>query len=127
MNRPLKAYEPIKSFTAKADLAATDAQTTENALPLQVSSNTSLVINVAEEGVYQVKGQLCYDRNGQAQSTCSVHLNGKFSQSLSVNGTVGKTIDVDGLAVRLSKSPNSGSGLLFFRIKSMSKRASFTF
>lgn len=102
MNRPLKAYEPIKSFTAKADLAAADARSIENALPLQASANTSVVINVAEEGVYRVKGQLRYDRNEQAQSTCSLHLNGEFSQSLSVNGTDGKTIDVDGLEVRLS-------------------------
>ncbi|EAR10786.1 Beta-glucosidase-related glycosidase [Reinekea sp. MED297] len=101
MERPLKAYEPVKTFAPDASLSKDDTISIAHPLELNLSNHATMVIDVPEDGVYRVHGKLRYDRNGQAQSTCSLHLNNEFSQSLSINGTDGKVVDVDGLEIRL--------------------------
>jgi beta-glucosidase len=103
MNRPLKAYEPIQTFTANRQLEQSDAISIENELALNTKTNMRLVIDVAEEGVYQCYAHANYDRDSQAQSTCSLSLNGAFSMTFSVHGTDGKSHKVDGLQVKLSE------------------------
>ena len=103
MNRPLKAYEPIKPFAASSELSAANAIAIESDIQLNCKTNKTLIIEVAEAGVYQCSGLISYDRNSLAQSSCSLSLNGIFSMSLGVNGTDGKVITVEGLQVKLEK------------------------
>jgi beta-glucosidase len=58
---------------------------------------------VLEAGIYQCNAYGCYDRNSQAQSSCSISINHIFSMTLSVHGTEGKMIKVEGLKVQLEK------------------------
>ncbi|GLS89929.1 hypothetical protein GCM10007916_09960 [Psychromonas marina] len=103
MNRPLKAYEPIKAFAASSELVANNVIAIESDIQLNCKANKTLIIEVAEAGVYQCSGLISYDRNSLAQSSCSLSLNGIFSMSLGVNGTDGKVITVEGLQVKLEK------------------------
>ncbi|ABM03853.1 glycoside hydrolase, family 3 domain protein [Psychromonas ingrahamii 37] len=105
MGRPLKAYEPIKTFAAKSyiskDLSAVNALAIEDRIKLNCKTNTSVTIAVTEPGIYQCSSLIRYDRNSQAQSSYSLRLNGLFSMSFSVNGTDGKLITTEGLKVKL--------------------------
>ncbi|MFT6927671.1 MAG: beta-glucosidase [Psychromonas sp.] len=103
MGRPLKAYEPIKVFKANNDILAVNAQPIENSIKLNCQTNSSVTIEVAESGTYQCSGLIRYDRNSQAQSSCSLWVNGIFSMSFSVNGSDGKLVTIEGLQVKLEK------------------------
>ena len=103
MSRPLKAYEPIKTFLAKEESSSSEAHYIDQDINLDLTVNASIAVYVAEPGIYQCTGLISYDRDSLAQSSCSLAFNGVFSQSLSVNGTEGKTISVDGLQVKLDK------------------------
>jgi beta-glucosidase len=103
MNRPLKAYEPIKPFAANSELSAEGAIAIESEIQLNTKTNKTLILEVAEAGVYQCSGLISYDRNSLAQSSCSLSLNGVFSMSLGVNGTDGEVTTVEGLQVKLEK------------------------
>jgi len=101
MKRPLQAYQPIQAFIANNALADTDAIAIESNIQLDSGSNISLVIAVAEAGIYQCNAIICYDRDALAQSSCSLSINGTFSMSLGVNGTGGKSQTVEGLQIAL--------------------------
>ena len=103
MNRPLKAYEPIKTFLAKSEISSSEAIHIEDEIKLNTKTNTRVTVKVTEEGIYQCSGLIRYDRNSLAQSSCSLALNGAFSMSLPVNGTDGKLVTVEGLQVKLEK------------------------
>lgn len=101
MDRPLRAYEPIKFFAADASLPEAQARPISEDLALKSSANTRVTLRVDEPGVYHCHCRMRYDRNSIAQSTCSFSLNGVFAMSLSINGTDGKSISVEGLPVNL--------------------------
>jgi len=103
MKRDLKAYDPIKRFTANNTLSNADAISIENAIKLDRKTNTSMVVAVPEAGIYQCNGLIRYDRNSLAQSSCSLSFGGEFSMSLGVNGTDGELVTVEGLQVKLEK------------------------
>ncbi len=103
MDRPLKAYEPIKSFAAIDKSAAETVHQIDLAIELNTKSNSTVMIEVAEAGVYQCSSLMKYDAEATSQSACSLSLNGIFSMTLPINGTHGKIITVEGLQVKLDK------------------------
>ncbi|WP_413699871.1 glycoside hydrolase family 3 N-terminal domain-containing protein [Psychromonas sp. KJ10-10] len=103
MNRPLKAYDPLKEFTANTDIAGENALPIEQPIQLNCKANKVLILEVAESGVYQCSSNIRYDSSPVSQSTCRLSFNGIYSMSFSVNGTDGKVINVQGLEVNLEK------------------------
>ncbi|WP_354623829.1 glycoside hydrolase family 3 N-terminal domain-containing protein [Psychromonas sp. MME2] len=103
MDRPLEAYDPIKTFIAQSNTSNVAAKAMQDELVINTKVNKSMMIEVLEAGVYQFSGVGHYDRNSQAQSSCSISLNGVFAMSLPMNGTSGESIVVEGLEVRLGK------------------------
>ncbi|MGB5444039.1 MAG: beta-glucosidase, partial [Psychromonas sp.] len=103
MERPLKAYDPIKAFAAKNATGNDIAMPIDKEIDLNTKTNKSVTIEVVEAGDYQVSASVRYERNSLAQSSCSLSLNGVFCMSLSTNGTDGKRITLEGLKVRLEK------------------------
>ncbi|PFG58595.1 beta-glucosidase [Vibrio sp. ES.051] len=101
MNRPLKAYEPVKTFVAQSQRPLGNIYSVEQDIVLNTKVDTSLVLEVAEEGVYQFSGMMKYQRDSLAQSSCSLFLNGDFSMTLPLHGTDGELIMVEGLKVKL--------------------------
>ncbi|MEZ9327692.1 glycoside hydrolase family 3 C-terminal domain-containing protein [Vibrio breoganii] len=100
MSRPLKKYEPIKPFAPQAQISE-DAISVEQPIELNTAANVTKTIKIETAGEYHCSAVAHYDRNSLAQSSCSMHLNGLFSMSFPVNGTDGKSVDVDGLTVKL--------------------------
>lgn len=111
MARPLKAYEPIKTFAANSsisndiskNMSAVNTLPIEKTIKLNCKTNSSVTIAVAEPGIYQCSALIRYDRNALAQSSCSLRFNSIFSMSFSVNGTDGKGVTIEGLQVKLEK------------------------
>jgi beta-glucosidase len=103
MSRPLKAYEAIKPFDAKSEAGRDDVYAIEDSIKLHIRTNAGLTIEVTEPGVYHCNAQVHYERSSLAQSTCSLFINGHFSQSLSVHGTEGELFNVEGLNIKLEK------------------------
>ena len=114
MDRPLVAFNPIKSFdsTKNSDRyqdkidgdfcqLTTDQHVT--VLPLNTQENRSIVLDVKHAGVYRCTGIVHYDSGTLAQSACSLSFNKVYAMSLSVNGTNGETVSVEGLPVKLDK------------------------
>ncbi|PSU35769.1 glycoside hydrolase family 3 protein [Photobacterium lutimaris] len=102
MKRPLKAYEPIKTYAARNEISCADIVNIEEEIKLETEINTRVTVKVTEDGIYQCSGLIRYDRDSLAQSSCSLALNGVFSMSLPVNGTDGKPVTVEGLQVKLT-------------------------
>lgn len=102
MERPLKAYEPIKTFVAQTEQPSGEAHSVEREIALNTKVNASVVLEVVEEGVYQFNGMMKYERNSLAQSSCSLFLNGDFSMTLPLHGTDGELIIVEGMKVKLN-------------------------
>jgi beta-glucosidase len=103
MKRPLEIYDPLKAFTANSDISDENALGIENVIKLNCKTNTSMVIEVSDEGIYQCSSLIRYDRDSLSQSTCRLSFNGIYSMSFSVNGTNGKLINVEGLKVKLDR------------------------
>jgi beta-glucosidase len=101
MQRPLVRYNPIKPFSADGEQPEGSVHTIDEAVALETKNDTNIVLHVTKAGQYQVSMNASYDRNELAQSSCSLHLNGDYSMSLSTNGTEGKPVDVEGLIVEL--------------------------
>ena len=114
MDRPLVIFDPVKSFEATQNLdkqqsktdgdfcsLTADQRTIE--LPLNIRENRSIVLEVKQAGVYRCAGIVNYDSGTLAQSACSLSLNNVYAMSLSVNGTNGETVSVEGLPVKLDK------------------------
>jgi beta-glucosidase len=103
MVRPLKAYSPINTFAAQTNSGDVVATRLEEGIDLNTKINKIVTMEVVEAGVYQFTSSVRYDRHSLAQSSCSLSLNGIFAMSLSVNGTDGERVTVEGLKVRLEK------------------------
>jgi beta-glucosidase len=101
MSRPLKAYEPIKSYAAQSHIESTEIRLIDESIEWFTTSDKSAFVKVVEEGVYQVSALVNYPRDSLAQSTCSVSLNGTYAMSLSTNGTEGKQATIEGSPVKL--------------------------
>lgn len=101
IDRPLVRYEPIKAFSAKACGQGTKAVPIEQPLLINSKTNLELEVYVEQAGIYQCKGVMHYERDALAQSACSLWLNGEFSQTLPTNGTEGKSVEVEGLEIKL--------------------------
>ncbi|MGR5236336.1 glycoside hydrolase family 3 protein [Vibrio alfacsensis] len=102
MERPLKAYEPIKTFVAQNKAPEGQIQPIGQDIVLNTKVNASVVIEVNELGIYQFNGVMKYERDALAQSSCSLSLNGDFSMTLPLHGTDGELITVEGLQVKLN-------------------------
>jgi beta-glucosidase len=103
MTRPLVPHEPVKTFKPNPKLSNSDAVSIEDVIKLDAKTNTNLIIEVKEDGVYHCSGQILYDRNPMAQSTCSLSFDHVFSMTFSVHGTDGKVHKVEGLTINLAK------------------------
>ncbi|MEZ8861208.1 glycoside hydrolase family 3 C-terminal domain-containing protein [Vibrio sp. 10N.247.311.51] len=114
MGRPLVAFDPVKSFEAiqnlnkqqsktDGDFCSLTAEQHAIVLPLNIRENRSIVLEVKQAGVYRCAGIVNYDSGTLAQSACSLSLNNVYAMSLSVNGTNGETVSVEGLSVKLDK------------------------
>lgn len=114
MGRPLVAFDPVKSFEATQNLDKQQSKTDGDfcsltaeqraiVLPLNIRENRSIVLDVKHAGVYRCAGIVNYDSGTLAQSACSLSLNKVYAMSLSVNGTNGETVSVEGLSVKLDK------------------------
>lgn len=103
MERPLKAYDPVKSFVANPALESDTAINIDQDVVLNTKTNTSVVLEVSEAGTYQCNGIGLYNRNSLAQSSCSLSFNSDFSMSLPINGTDGKKVTIEGLQIKLEK------------------------
>ncbi len=101
MDRPLKRYEPIRTFAAQPVNTSELIYSVDEDIVLNAKVNTSVVIEIAESGVYKFNGTMSYDRDSLAQSSCSLFLNGVFSMTLPIHGTNGESITVEGLKVKL--------------------------
>ncbi|MGR5068846.1 glycoside hydrolase family 3 protein [Vibrio alfacsensis] len=102
MDRPLKAYEPIKTFVAQNEAPEGQIQPIGQDIVLNTKVNASVAIEVREAGVYQFNGVMKYERDSLAQSSCSLSFNGDFSMTLPLHGTDGELITVEGLQVKLT-------------------------
>ncbi|WP_299140755.1 glycoside hydrolase family 3 C-terminal domain-containing protein [uncultured Vibrio sp.] len=102
MDRPLKAYEPIKTFAALDHAPSGDIYDVENTINLSTKIDKSVVIKVSEAGTYQFNGVMKYDRDSLAQSACSLFLNDEFTMTLPTNGTDGAFVTVEGLQLKLN-------------------------
>ncbi|MEO9494550.1 MAG: glycoside hydrolase family 3 C-terminal domain-containing protein [Vibrio splendidus] len=114
MDRPLVVFDPVKSFEATQNLDKQQSKTDGDfcsltaeqrtiELPLNIRENRSIVLEVKQAGVYRCAGIVNYDSGTLAQSACSLSLNNVYAMSLSVNGTNGETVSVEGLPVKLDK------------------------
>ncbi|MGF1767652.1 glycoside hydrolase family 3 C-terminal domain-containing protein [Enterovibrio makurazakiensis] len=101
MERPLKAYEPIKSYVALDQAPEGSIHRTEQTLSLHTNVNKSVTLEVNEPASYQFQGVMHFDRDSLAQSACSLFLNGEFGMTLPTNGTDGERVTVEGLQVKL--------------------------
>jgi beta-glucosidase len=101
MQRPLVRYNPIKPFNAREEQPMGSALAIEEPVVLDTEVDSNITLHVTKAGQYQVSMNASYDRDELAQSSCSLHLNGDYSMSLSTNGTEGKAVDVEGLIVEL--------------------------
>ncbi|MDD1795164.1 glycoside hydrolase family 3 C-terminal domain-containing protein [Enterovibrio sp. ZSDZ42] len=101
MERPLKAYEPIKSFAALDQAPEGSIHRAEQTLSLHTNVNKSVTLEVNEPASYQFQGVMHFDRDSLAQSACSLFLNGEFGMTLPTNGTDGERVTVEGLQVKL--------------------------
>ncbi|MGR5175731.1 glycoside hydrolase family 3 protein [Vibrio mediterranei] len=102
MDRPLKPFEPIKAFKAIETITERESICINDSISLECDTNVEKWLNVKQSGTYQVSATMSYDRNSLAQSSCSLSINDDFSMSLSINGTDGDVIAVDGLQIRLT-------------------------
>ncbi|RAH26149.1 beta-glucosidase, partial [Vibrio vulnificus] len=64
-------------------------------------NHCELWVDVAQAGHYLCFAEMAYDREPLAQSSCSVSINGEFAMSLPTNGTEGKTVEIEGIAIHL--------------------------
>lgn len=102
MQRPLVAYDPVKSFAARSYRSA-EAVALEHGVDFNTKVNATASMQVAEAGVYRVLVRAHNPRDTAAQSSCSLYLNGEYAMSIPVNGTEGEWIEVEGVPVRLVK------------------------
>ncbi|MDF2155183.1 glycoside hydrolase family 3 protein [Vibrio sp. CAU 1672] len=102
MERPLTAYEPIRTFAPRPLAQDEMVHPVENAIELATKLDTSVMVAVSEPGVYQVSGVMRYERDALAQSSCSLFLNDEFGMTLPIHGTDGVWINVEGLQVKLA-------------------------
>lgn len=102
MQRPLQAYQAVKSIQPLIQPKQGDVFSIESPLELQTKHDQSILLQVATQGRYQFKAMMSLDRDSLAQSTCSLMLNGEFAMTFSVHGTSGESVWVEGLEVELS-------------------------
>lgn len=102
MERPLVAYDPVKSVAARSHLPGEPVSLAQG-IDFNTTMNTTASIEVAEAGIYRVLARARNPRSTAAQSSCSLYLNGAFAMTIPVNGTNGEWIEVEGIQVRLEK------------------------
>ncbi|EOB2817140.1 TPA: glycoside hydrolase family 3 protein [Vibrio vulnificus] len=103
MQRPLQAYQAVKPFAPLADALPDAAPLLPVTQHMVVNSQNhcELWVEVAQAGHYLCFAEMAYDREPLAQSSCSVSINGEFAMSLPTNGTKGKTVEIEGIAIHL--------------------------
>lgn len=104
MDRELIPWDPVKTF-APLDGSGEGAVPLESgrAVPFDTGVNKTVAIRVTGAGQYALSAKVRYAMGSQAQSSCSLYVNGDFAVSLPVNGTDGEWVVREGLSVRLEK------------------------
>ncbi len=103
MDRPLVAFDPVKSFAALDSYSDIEAPSLDYPLQLDITDSTILHFYAPQNGIYQCRAIANYHRDALSQSSCSLSFNGDFGMSLPVNGTEGKSTTVEGLQVKLEQ------------------------
>ncbi|HDY7982406.1 glycoside hydrolase family 3 protein [Vibrio vulnificus] len=103
MQRPLQAYQAVKPFAPLMGTLPDAAPLLPVTQRMVVNSQNhcELWVEVAQAGHYLCFAEMAYDREPLAQSSCSVSINGEFAMSLPTNGTEGKTVEIEGIAIHL--------------------------
>ncbi|MCX2758306.1 glycoside hydrolase family 3 C-terminal domain-containing protein [Vibrio sp. Sgm 22] len=96
MDRPVERYKAVKAVNPFHEYFGSNAITVDAIPPLNTNSNTSFVIEVATPATYQIAASMSYDRPSLAQSSCALSLNDEFCMSLSVHGTDGELVNIEG-------------------------------
>ena len=103
MERPLEAYEPIKTFTPKEGPLDNESYTVSRPVELRTVTRAEFAIQVEEAGVYHCQALMRYARDALAQSSCSLAINDDFAMSFPIHGTDGASALVDGLTIKLEQ------------------------
>ena len=103
MKRPVVRYEPVKTIRSFNEYLGNDAVALEALSTLEMSKTTSCVVEVIEGATYQVSALMSYAKPSLAQSSCALSLNDEFCMSLSVHGTEGERVSIEGSQMRLEK------------------------
>jgi beta-glucosidase len=103
MDRPLVAFDPVKSYAALNAYSDIEAPSLDYPLQLDITGSTAVHFYAPQDGVYQCSAIANYYRDALSQSSCSLSFNGDFAMSLPVNGTEGKSTTVEGLQVKLEQ------------------------
>lgn len=103
MERPIVRYEPVKAIRSFNEYLGSDAIALDALSTVEVSKTTSVVVEVLEGATYQVSAVMSYDKPSLAQSSCALSLNDEFCMSLSVHGTEGERVNIEGSQVHLEK------------------------
>lgn len=103
MERPLEAYEPIKTFTPKEGTLDNESYTVSRPVELRTVTRAEFAIQVEVAGVYHCQALMRYARDALAQSSCSLAINDDFAMSFPIHGTDGASALVDGLTIKLEQ------------------------
>ncbi len=103
MQRPLQAYQAVKSFAPLAGRLpdAVPLLPVTQRMVVNSENNCELWVEVAQAGRYRCFAEMAYDCEPLAQSSCSLSINGEFAMSLPTNGTEGKNVETEGIAIHL--------------------------
>ncbi|NUY57363.1 glycoside hydrolase family 3 C-terminal domain-containing protein [Salinivibrio sp. EAGSL] len=103
MDRPLQAYDPIKSIPALTKPPTEPIYSIENDIVLNTKKDILIAVEVTEPSTYQFNSLMSYQRGALAQSSCSLFINDQFCMTLSLNGTNGNLVEVEGSKIKLDR------------------------
>lgn len=101
MQRPLKAYDPVKTIKPVNEKPVAATSSIEAPVQVGLNHDGQLCLDVREAGEYQWVVNAQYDKNSIAQSSCSFSLNNEYCWTFPLNGTDGKPVRVEGVSLRL--------------------------
>ncbi|MDR9827200.1 glycoside hydrolase family 3 C-terminal domain-containing protein [Vibrio sp. FNV 38] len=101
MDRPVESFDSVKMF---APIKGKSFESLiSNLQQITFGSEPMINISVTEEGVYDCRALMKYDRDSTAQSSCNLSINDVFAMTLPINGTKGHMVEVVGQKVSLKK------------------------
>lgn len=88
-DREVIDYSATKKFEANEVSNNETVYTISEKVEINTKTNCTVTLKVEEAGVYEIVGNLRYEKNSLAQSACCIMLNNEFAGSAPVNGTDG--------------------------------------